>query len=357
MQRDIIVWLANGGFGTRDILKLKAFFEDLSEVITAPASRLKAAGLSEKKCSQLLDYRQTISSSRVNEQLAELKIQTIVAGDSTYPSRLAEIPSAPIVLFIRGSIDCLNQPSLAVVGTRKPSQYGRRVTEKLVTELVASGLAIVSGLAYGIDALAHQVALDAGGKTVAILGNGIDQIQPRAHIQLGKRIIDNGAILSEYPPGYPALRQHFPARNRLVAGLSLGTLVIEGAKNSGSLITAQFAQEYGRHLFAIPGQLDNPMSYGPHELIQHGAYLITSAANVLDHLPTHMLEQTSFLNQTYRPVNNQEQSIYELLKVGPQSIDSLSRQTGMSVPQVTITLTMLELSGVVRISGESVSLA
>jgi len=217
------------------------------------------------------------------EQLQENKINFIQTIDKQFPALLKEINYAPFGLYIKGEIPN-HKPLIAIVGTRKITPYGKLVTEKIVQELIKYNFVIVSGLAYGVDTIAHETALKNKGKTIAILGSGIQNIFPPNNIQLAKEIVKNGALVSEYSLKAPALKQHFPWRNRIISGLCLATIVIEAPEKSGALITARFALEQNREVFAIPGSIFNKNSLGPHNLIKQGAKLVSQAEDVLEEL-------------------------------------------------------------------------
>jgi len=349
MNKQVLVWLAMAGLTAVDIGKLAVEFVDLEEVVTASRKQLVFSGLSEIKVNKLIGYRDKISVIEAKQQLNQLEVSAITTFETTYPDKLKQIASAPYVLFVRGNLDIFNKPSLAVVGTRKPSSYGKQVTEKLVRELVASDLVIVSGLAYGIDAYAHRQTLEDGGVTIAVLGNGIDAIQPRAHTSLGRKLLEKGAIVSEYPPGMPGLIQNFPARNRLVAGMTLGTVVVEGAENSGSLITARFAKQFKRPVFAVPGMITNPMSLGPHTLIQNGAVLLRNVTDI--HNKLFSKNVSGLTQQDLSSIvfdTKEKQVVIELLKVEPRTTDELLRLSGIDINQISSTITELELEGYVQ---------
>lgn len=206
-------------------------------------------------------------------------------GKDSYPELLAQIPSPPKVLYVKGELSEKDKFAVAVVGTRRPSEYGRRVATELTSELVKKGFTIVSGLARGIDGVAHRAALVAGGRTIAVLAHGLNMIYPPEHKDLAEAIVKSGALLSEYPGEIKVDKSHFPARNRIIAGLSLGVVVVEGASKSGTKITARLAGDYGREVFAVPGNIGNPMSAAPMELIQLGAKLVRSVEDIVDELP------------------------------------------------------------------------
>jgi DNA processing protein len=254
-------------------------------------------------------------------------------------------------LYLSGNREALHLPALAIVGSRNPTRGGTQNAYEFAKHLGRSGFCIVSGLAQGIDSAAHEGALDGGAMTVAFLGHGIDQVYPACNADLAKRIAANGALCSEFPLGASPRREHFPQRNRLISGLSLGTLVVEAARRSGSLISARLASEQGREIFAIPGSIHNPMSRGCHQLIRQGAKLVESAADIVDELgplvkhmlqtidePTTPLAQASDDDDDYR-------KLFDALAFDPATSDELAESTGLTIDQVSSMLLILELEG------------
>ncbi len=270
---------------------------------------------------------------------------------SDFPELLQQISGPPQRLYIEGNKDALHLPALAIVGSRNPTQGGKQNAYEFAKYLGQSGFCIVSGLAQGIDAAAHEGALDAGAMTVAFLGHGIDQVYPAANSQLAKRIAKQGALCSEFPLGAEPRREHFPQRNRLISGLCLGTLVVEAAKRSGSLITARLAAEQGREIFAIPGSIHNPMSRGCHQLIRQGAKLVESAADIIDELAPlveHLLqtiEEPATPHASPDHDDNDYQMLLEALGFDPVTTDQLAKISGLTIEQVSSMLLILELEG------------
>ena len=280
--------------------------------------------------------------------------QIISRGNPEFPELLDQIPSPPDRLFVKGYPGALHLPALAIVGSRNPTEAGRRTCYEFARHLGAAGFCIVSGLAEGIDAAAHRGALDAGAATVAFLGHGIDRVYPAANLDLAHEIAERGALASEFPLGTPPARAHFPQRNRLISGLSLGTLVVEAARRSGSLITARMAGEQGREVFAVPGSIHNALSRGCHQLIRQGAKLVETAEDVvaeLAPLSTHIL-QTSLESTTNDELQTTGDDDYEHLRrfLGhdPVSVDELAENSGLTIDQVSSMLLILELQGVVE---------
>jgi DNA processing protein len=276
----------------------------------------------------------------------------LLLGSRDYPERLAEIPDAPLALWTLGShLELLAAPQIAVVGSRNPTGGGRATAEALARFLSACGIAVVSGLAVGIDAAAHRGALHALGGTVAVLGAGLDKIYPRENASLAAEIAATGLVVSEYAPGTPPLRRHFPERTRIIAGLSLGTLVVEATRRSGSLITARLARDYGREVFAVPGSIQNPLSRGCHALLRHGAALVEEGADVLREIAP----QVEALCVAYdAAVATKEKSIHvdplrakllDAMGFEPTTIDALTTRVGLTAAEVSSMLLPLELEG------------
>jgi DNA processing protein len=264
-----------------------------------------------------------------------------------YPAALRNIADPPPVLYVRGQLLPRDEWALAVVGTRRATVYGREVTRSLVRGLAASGVTIVSGLAHGIDTHAHQVALDAGGRTLAVLGSGIDVIYPAENRQLAELIAHSGAILSEYPLGAQPESGNFPRRNRIISGLSLGVLVVEGARSSGAMITADYASEQGREIFAVPGNILGPNSAGPNYLIQQGAKLVTTMGDILEELNLTMAAEQAAAREII-PDNETEAILLRHLSAEPLHVDELGRAAQLPINEVASTLTLMELKGKVR---------
>lgn len=276
--------------------------------------------------------------------------------DPRYPPLLKEIPDPPPLLFVRGDATLLQQPQLAMVGSRNPSAGGKKLAHDFAATLSHQGLLITSGLALGIDAASHQGALDAGCETLAVAGTGLDRIYPARHRELGHAIVEQGAIVSEFPPGTPPIASNFPRRNRIISGMSLGTLVIEAALKSGSLITARLAAEQGREVFAIPGSIHNPLAKGCHALIQQGAKLTMAASDILEELGP----LASFALQHERQPASQDLSpqttssqhpLLENMGFEPISIDELVERSGLTAETVSAMLLTMELQGIVTSSG------
>ncbi|MFD2371283.1 DNA-processing protein DprA [Brevibacillus sp. GCM10020057] len=270
------------GLGRKRIRSLYERYGSFADAVKDWPSLERAWKLPAKVSEQICQHIKEEKARILVEQREKNSCQYLCFFDSDYPDQLRHIPDFPLVLFCKGDTALLHQPSIGVVGSRKPTPYGRACCAHLVKELAQHGLVIVSGLAQGIDGEAHQSALQAGGKTVGVLGCGIDQVYPAGHRALYRKIESLGLLVSEYPPGTPPLPGLFPERNRIISGLCLGIVVVEGAEKSGSLVTADCALEQGRDVFAVPGSIFSSVSAGPHNLIKQGAKLVTSSADVLE---------------------------------------------------------------------------
>jgi DNA processing protein len=283
------------------------------------------------------------------EWLSEPQHHIIAAESDDFPQLLRQIPDPPKHLYVVGNIDALHLPALAIVGSRNPTRGGRQNAYEFAKHLGGSGFCIVSGLAQGIDAGAHEGALDADAMTVAFLGHGIDRIYPAENRELAHRIAAGGALCSEYPLGSPPRKEHFPRRNRLISGLSLGTLVVEAAKRSGSLISARLAAEQGREIFAIPGSIHNPMSRGCHQLIRQGAKLVESADDIISELGPmvgHLMQnaaQDAPETTTSKHHDADYETLLQTLSYDPASANELAEQSGLTIDQVSSMLLILEL--------------
>jgi DNA processing protein len=271
--------------------------------------------------------------------------------DPQFPGLLKQIPDCPIGLFVRGEVSALSGRMLSVVGSRRVTRYGRLVTKNLVAGLVRAGFRVVSGLALGVDGLAHQETLNSGGVTVAVLGSGVDEIQPRTNLKLAEAILARGgAIVSEYPPGTIARAGFFPMRNRIVAGLSEGVLVIEGAKRSGSLITSLLGLDYNREVFAVPGEITNQLSQAPHFLIRQGATLVRDVQDIFSQLAP--LEGEVYENKALQISDQVQQQIWDALREGSLSVDELVVKLGVDAATVLSGLSILEVGGYLEEVGE-----
>lgn len=325
-------------------------------ILSASAARLREFRLSDENIAHL----RAKQSDVVDHASAWLKTPHsgfITITDPGYPTRLHELSDPPLGLFYLGDPEVLQTKQLAIVGSRNPSPAGQRHARLFAKALAQQGLVITSGLAMGIDAAAHEGALAAQGLTLAVTGTGLDTVYPHSHQDLAARIAQDGLLISEFPPGTPPKRQNFPRRNRLISALSLGTLVVEAAMRSGSLITARLASEQGREVFAIPGSVDNPLARGCHALIRNGAKLVETAQDILEELGpiidngAIVAVATSKTSAAKGPTQDGDyQLLLEHLDNAPMSIDALAAASGLSVNSISSMLLILELQGAVAIA-------
>ncbi len=344
------------GVGSKTLARLSAGFASLEAAWDAPREALRAVGIGDRLAETIIMTRPHLDPETEWRRLSALGIEAIRLGDGRYPSLLAEIPDAPFLIYKRGDLDWNSLTLMTVVGTRRPTHYGRRATEQLVAGLCRAGIGIVSGLALGVDGLAHRTALENSGRTVAVLGNSLDDasIAPRSHLGLAQEILrSGGALLSEYPPVTPAGPGTFPARNRLMAGMGAGVLVTEAAEASGSLITATHALEYNREVFAVPGSVFSDFSGGPHALIRGGAKLVARTEDILDELrlPAGQPAQTAavILPEDLSP---EEEKLCRLLSHEPLHVDRIVQLTTLETSIAIAALSMLEMKGLVRNIGD-----
>ncbi len=337
------------GIGQKRFKILVENFKSTREVWESPDKLLKQI-LDQSVFEKFNKFRQSVDPEELLQDILHKNIQVLTLLDKNYPEKLKEIFDPPPVLYIKGELKLEDNLALAVVGTRRVTAYGREVTEILVRDLASSGLTIVSGLARGVDALAHKAALDSGCRTIAVLGCGVDIVYPAQNVTLAKEIIKNGAIISEYPPGTQPIPGHFPARNRIISGLSLGTLVTEADEKSGSLITASLALEQNREVFAVPGPIYSQLSKGPSGLIKQGAKLVTSAADILEELNIEQKKNSAKVKQII-PDNLDEEMIIKLLINEPKHIDELLRESKFSSNKLNGLLVTMELKGKISCLG------
>jgi len=286
------------------------------------------------------------------EKITDRGIRLIHLGHPDYPEMLRNIDDPPLYFFMKGHIAPEDSKAIAIVGTRRPTIYGKRVAEWLASELSLAGFTIVSGLARGIDSIAHRASLQVGGRTIAVLGCGIDVVYPRENSRLLSEIVEKGYVISEFPLGTGPEKKNFPKRNRLISGLSLGTVVVEAAEKSGSLITARFALEQGREVFAVPGNINSEMSKGTNNLIREGAKLVAKTEDILEEferLLTHEIKRDIKNNSTDLPVlSDDERDIFEILTLQPKHIEQIVTESGLSPQLVMSSLFSLEMKGLIE---------
>lgn len=329
---------------------LLAHFSNLETAWRSPLLELAKAGLEEGIVAELVRARQTVDLDAEMVRLEKEGVKIVTIQDEDYPALLKEIYGPPPLLYYRGELPKAEEFLLAVVGTRKPSAYGQQITQTLVAGLAQNGLTIVSGLAFGIDSLAHSAAIMAQGKTLAVLGCGIERanIYPVSNRHVAEKILGSGgSLLSEHPLGTPPLKHHFPRRNRIISGLCLGTLIVEAPIKSGALITAAFSLEQNREVFSVPGNITNPNASGTNNLIKMGAKLVTEANDILDAL--NLRQATTYLQAaSVVPDTAEEAKILTNLSREPRHVDDLTRLTSLSIQTINATLTLMEMKGKVR---------
>ena len=336
------------GIGPAKVQAMLDFFGELSVAWAAPEDQLERLGIDQRALKTLREARIQLDLDAELAKVEAAGIQLLTWQMAEYPSYLKETPTPPPLFYLSGDLQEVDRFAVAVVGTRRLTSYGRQVTKDLVTGLVHNGVTVVSGLARGIDAVAHQTAVDLDGRTIAVLGSGLDCIYPSENRMLAKQISEGkGALISEYGLGVRPEAKNFPPRNRIISGLSLGVIVVEAGERSGALITTNFALEQDREVFAVPGNVNSPASMGPNKLIQQGAKLVTSVDDVLEELNLHMVAEKTAV-QLALPGTNEEVALYTHLSAQPVHIDELRRETGLSSSEVSSTLTLMELKGMVQ---------
>ena len=380
MNKDLPYYVALAGvpgIGPRRFKVLLKHFKRAENVWKAPEKVLEKI-LTPSLFQQFTDYRKSFDVESYFSKISKQNIGLITIEDKSYPKPLKEIADPPPVLYVRGELETetesgselksLSQSQtkcIAVVGTRKMTNYGREVTEILVRDLVAAGFTIVSGLARGVDSYAHRVTVGNNGKTIAVLGGGVDVVYPPENAALAAEIADgNGAVISEFPLGMAAVPGNFPARNRIISGLSLGVLVTEAGEDSGSLITAGLAGEQGREVFAVPGPIYSNLSKGPAELIKQGAKLVMNVNDILDELnlafaPSSGRGECRMQNSELKQESGQEikgdteeeQKILDLLRNGPVHIDEIARSSKLPAAKVGSLLSLMEIKGKIKSLG------
>ncbi len=345
--------LAHAHVRVNELTALLDRFDSVDTIVSQPRATLREAGLAAEKCDAIASPDPAAIDAAL-DWLRDEHHHIVCWGDDDFPDLLTEIPGPPLLLYVNGRLDALQLPALAIVGSRNPTPGGNRNARDFARHLARQGFAIVSGLAQGIDAAAHRGALDGGGTTIALLGTGIDRVYPAANRDLAHEIAATGAIVSEYPLGTAPERWHFPERNRLISGLSLGTLVIEAARRSGSLITARLAGEQGREIFALPGSIHNPLSRGCHALIRQGAKLVENAGDILAELQPLVGHMLAAADDAPRPpdtpgeADDDYAAVREALGHDPVTLDELARDSGLTIDQLSSMLLILELHGEVE---------
>ena len=327
---------------------LERGFDSMRDAWEAERGDLIAAGLDARSTEALIEARSQIDPAGEMERLREGGVRAIARPQPAFPARLAEIDDAPPVIYVRSELTVDDEWSLAVVGTRRATAYGRQAAGELARGLAANRVTVISGLARGIDTIAHRAALEAGGRTIAILASGLDTIYPPENSQLAGEIAERGALISDYPLGTTLRAEYFPRRNRIMSGMALGVLVVEGDYKSGAMITARLAGEQNRDVFAVPGSIFSAQSRGPLSLIKDGATPVASADDVLEALNLTMISAQMDFGRAAPATTPDEQALMSTLSRDPQHIDGLVRSSGLAAATVSGTLALLELKGLVR---------
>jgi len=365
-SHETICWLAlalTPGLGPSRIRKLIEHFGTAGRVLQASLTELEATGMRAVSAQSLATGKSFELAQDELAKAVQANANIISLSDPAYPSRLKEIYDPPVILFVKGSVELLSKPGIAMVGTRHPTPYGSGMAERLATDLAARGLVIISGLARGIDTASHRGAIAARGKTIAVLGTGIDVLYPKENTRLAEQILSlGGAIISEFPVGTSPVPQNFPIRNRIISGMSAGVLVVEAAEYSGTRITSRCALEQNRDVYAVPGNVTNKNSWGPNTLIKQGAKLVATWEDVWEELPTDVqVLLNSSSNESPQPANASlfpddvpsphEQKLLKLLKPDESThIDELVEmlEQEMSSSEIFAALFELELNGKIR---------
>ena len=335
------------GIGRIRLTQLENYFGNLGSAWQATPAELKQSGLDNGSIHAVNHCRPRISLEAEMEKLDRYGVKVLTYHDPDYPSRLKEIYDYPPILYVRGCLFPEDEWCLAVVGTRRATVYGRQVTEEIVADLARSKITIVSGLAKGIDSVAHHSALEAGGRSIAVLGCGLDVVYPAENANLARSIIQQGALISEYPLGVRPRADNFPRRNRIMSGLSLGVLIVEAGETSGAMITAHLALEQNREVFAIPGSILSPASSGTNRLIQEGAKLVRDYTDILEELNLTAVAQQMEM-RAVMPASDTESRLLKQLSAEPTHIDEVCRLSGLPVSVVSSTLAVMEIKGLVK---------
>jgi DNA processing protein len=351
------------GLGVRGAHRLVEHFGSPQAAYMASLTELESCGIPARVAQSIFAQAGLKEAARDLEASAKAGCQVVAYSSDDYPPRLKQIPDPPLVLYVRGDVKVLSRYALAIVGTRRPTAYGSQVAQRLAHDLAQRQLVIVSGLARGIDSAAHRGALEAAGKTVAVLGSGIDVIYPRENKRLAEQVAECGALISEFPPGTSPAPENFPIRNRTISGLALGVVVVEAAEYSGSLITARLALEQNREVFAVPGNITSAQSFGPNHLIKQGAKLVDEWMDVLEEFPAEIRMQLlppveasdeaaaqpqtgSLFEQSLTP---DQKAVFDVLRADqPLFVDAILTSASIPQPRVMTALLELEMAGVIR---------
>ncbi len=335
------------GIGPARLRALLDHFGTIEAAWAAPSDALREVGLDRRSLDNLVQARGKLNLADELDRVTRAGVQILTWEDERYPQRLRTIDDPPPVLYVKGELAPADDWAVAMVGTRNATNYGREVARTVATDLVRAGLTIVSGLARGIDSQVHRAALEAGGRTIAVLGSGLDVVYPWENLKLAQEIIAHGALLGEYALGTQPEAANFPPRNRIISGLSRGVVVVEAGEKSGALITAKYAADQGREVFAVPGSIFQRSSMGTNRLIRDGATPVLSATDVLEGL--NLVSVTQHIEaQMLLPADETEARLFDLLSSEPLHVDELGRAVDLPIAQVSSTLALMELKGLVH---------
>lgn len=341
-------------FGPARTKLLLDYFGSAKKVWGLKDNALLEINLSKNLVDKFVEYREAFDPKDYFRKLKSLGINFLTKEDTAYPANLKDIDDAPVVLYVKGKLEKSDVNSVAIIGTRKMTSYGKEIADRFAAELAGVGVTVVSGLALGIDAVAHKSALDIGGRTIAVLASGLDIVTPASNRNLANEIVKReGALVSEYPLGQPPLRGNFPSRNRIISGLSKAVVVVEGAKKSGTLLTASAAAEQGRTVFAVPGQISSPMSEAPHFLIKNGAKTVTSVKDILEELDMQLKVDRKEIEKVM-PSGKEEELLLKIVEKEPLHLDEIARISTLKVADVSAILTVMEMRGLIKNVGGGV---
>lgn len=354
-EREYLVALCSfTPFGPARVNLLVSYFGSAEKVWKASKKRLLSVGLKESTLSEFIKHKKNFDFKKYFKTLKKSSIKFVSLNEPGYPENLRGISDAPPVLYYIGTIKPKDKNAVAIVGSRKMSSYGREVAEKFAAELSSVGVTIVSGLALGIDAVAHKACIEAGGRGLIVLASGLDTISPVTNRWIALEIVKKGgAIVSEYPLGQKPQRTFFPSRNRIISGLSKAVIVVEGLKKSGTLLTASAAAEQGRPVFAVPGHITSPLSAAPHFLIQSGCKLATSTQDILEELNLQLKVDFEEVEKLM-PGDKNEEKLLEILEKEPLHLDEVARISSLKASEVSTILTFMELKGMIKSLGNGV---
>lgn len=353
-EREVLIWLNSLGIGNSNINKIIDDFNDLREILEVHNEQIYSIENIRKEVKEKIIYNKNKDNiKRMLYNIEKHDINIITIYDENYPKRLRYIDDNPKVLYTKGTILPEDSLGIAIVGSRKATSYGKWACEKFTKELLDLGITIISGLALGIDTIAHKTALDNGGRTIGVIGNGIDVIYPKKNLSLYKEVGEKGCIISEFPLGTPPLAYNFPQRNRIISGLSLGVVVIEAQEKSGSLITAHHGIDQGRDVFALPGNINSIFSVGTNKLIKDGAKPLLEMDDIIEEI--YELQEKLSLNKMqkkteidYSNYGKTEINIIRILEEEPMHLDAISYKLGIDIAELNSILTILELKGIVK---------